>query len=68
MPVSNRKIDYWLEEIVRLADRMAGHLAGMSVTQFVEDTKTVDATSWCIACVGEACGKILERNVAPRGL
>lgn len=60
MPESNRNIDYWLEQIISLADRVAAHVAGMSVHEFVDDAKTVDAASWCIACIGEACGKILE--------
>ena len=60
MQGTDRRIDYWLEQIVDVADRMSRHIAGMSIAEFVEDLKTIDAVSWCIACISEACGKILE--------
>jgi len=60
MPGLTRNIEHWLEQIVELADRVPAHVAKMSATEFVADAKTVDPASWCIACIGEACGKILE--------
>jgi uncharacterized protein with HEPN domain len=55
-----RPVEFWLEQIVDLATRLSGHVAGMTATQFVGDQKTIDAASWCIGCIGEASGKILQ--------
>lgn len=56
----NRPVEFWLEQIISMSDRMASHVGRMSAEAFVNDAKTVDAASWCISCIGEACGKILE--------
>ena len=53
----NRPIEYWLEQIVYLADRLTGHIEGISQTDFKGDLKSIDAVSWCIGCIGEAAGK-----------
>jgi uncharacterized protein with HEPN domain len=56
-------VEFWLRQIVSFAERLDGHVSGMDRTAFADDPKSVDAASWCIACIGEACGKILETEV-----
>src|SRR3954463_2087922 len=56
----NRPVEYWLEQIVYSAERLAGHVAGISQPIFQGDLKTIDAACWCIGCIGEAAGKILQ--------
>ena len=58
-----RSIEFWLQQILWSADRLKGHIGGRSPDEFGTAETIIDATSWCISCVGEACGKILE--IAP---
>ncbi len=56
----SRSFEFWLEQIVNFEDRLSGHLSGTSREDFCADAKVVDAACWCISCIGEACGKMLE--------
>lgn len=60
MPRQSRPVAFWLEQIVSFSERLDSHLSGIERGAFTSDPKTIDAVSWCIACIGEACGKILE--------
>lgn len=60
MPRMSRPIEFWLARIVESSDRLASHIAGKDASGFVADAMLVDASCWCISCIGEACGKILE--------
>lgn len=55
-----RNIVFWLEQVLYSADRLDRHLDGCAPEQFAADEILIDAASWCVACIGEACGKILE--------
>ena len=55
-----RSIEFWLEQILWWADRAQRHVGGHSPEQFGADETVIDAASWCVSCIGEACGKILE--------
>lgn len=55
-------VEFWLKQIVSFAERLEGHVSGMHKDEFANDPKSVDAASWCIACIGEASGKILETD------
>lgn len=57
-----RPVAFWLEQIVVLANRVSAHLGGMTVDAFAADAKTVDAVSWCISCIGEAAGRVLQAD------
>lgn len=57
-----RTVDFWLRQILSFAERLGGHVSGMNRDAFADDQKSIDAASWCIACIGEACGKILETD------
>lgn len=57
---ARRPVAFWLEQIIAMAETLAEHISGMDADMFVADQKTIDATSWCISCIGESCGKILE--------
>lgn len=57
-----RSIDFWLEQVVWWAQRLQEHVDRTSVEEFLANKMAVDAASWCISCIGEACGKILETN------
>jgi uncharacterized protein with HEPN domain len=56
----SRPIEFWLARIVESADRLASHIEGKNEGSFVADTLALDASCWCISCIGEASGKILE--------
>lgn len=60
MARQNRSVAFWLEQIVSMSERLERHLRDMDAEEFLVDQKTIDAASWCISCIGEACGKILE--------
>ncbi|MEX0409312.1 HepT-like ribonuclease domain-containing protein [Aquibium sp. LZ166] len=60
MPRQSRPVAFWLEQIVSFSERLDGHASGIERQTFTTDPKSIDAVSWCIACIGEACGKILE--------
>ncbi|MER2536523.1 MAG: HepT-like ribonuclease domain-containing protein [Rhizobiaceae bacterium] len=60
MARQSRPVEFWLEQVLLSAHRLQDHLQGYSQERFVADDIAIDAASWCIACIGEACGKVLE--------
>jgi uncharacterized protein with HEPN domain len=57
-----RTVEFWLEQVLWSAARLQKHVEGCSLEEFLEDETRIDAVSWCVSCIGEACGKILEIN------
>jgi uncharacterized protein with HEPN domain len=55
-----RPVEFWLEQIVYWGDRLRGHCDGYTEIRFLGDLKAIDASCWCISCVGEAAGRILQ--------
>lgn len=56
----NRPTEFWLEQIVFWGKRLSGHCDGLTLSEFSDSPRTIDAASWCIGCIGEACGTILR--------
>lgn len=55
-----RPVAFWLEQIVYWSDRLRDHCEEYNKIRFLGDPKTIDASCWCISCVGEAAGRILQ--------
>jgi uncharacterized protein with HEPN domain len=53
-------VDFWLARIIQCSQRLASHIEGYDPKGFVLDQRTFDAACWCISCIGEAVGKVLE--------
>lgn len=60
MPEKPRAVQFWLERICEYSSRAALHVDGFDRADFLQDSKSIDAVCWCISCIGEACGKLLE--------
>ena len=64
MPRNSRTVNFWLEQILTWSDRVETYVDGLSAQDFASDQAKIDAASWCISCIGEACGRILEIDPA----
>ncbi len=60
MPEKPRPVQFWLERICEYSDRVERHIDGLDRQRFLQDERSIDAVCWCISCIGEACGKLLE--------
>jgi uncharacterized protein with HEPN domain len=60
---SHAEIARLLADIVHWGERLIQHTSALTYAQFSTDQSRVDAVCWCIACIGEAAGKI--RQIAP---
>lgn len=50
-----------LSDIVFWGERLASHLSQSTEKKFSEGPLLIDAACWCIICVGEASGKLVQR-------
>lgn len=56
----SRSTAFWLQQIINWGDRLADRCRDLAFADFNADLKTIDAVSWCIGCIGEACGVIMR--------
>lgn len=61
--MSKRSISDWLSDIILWGDRLAGHIAGKSHEDFLDDPLTQDAASKCAEAIGLAANEL--QNLAP---
>lgn len=60
-PDEEAEIRGLLSDIVFWGDRISAHIESLSEREFSSDQRTCDAVCWCITCMGEAAGKLLQR-------
>jgi uncharacterized protein with HEPN domain len=63
-PATDEELLRLLSDIVHWGDRVSSHVAGLTAEAFSTDASKCDAVCWCIACLGEAAGKV--RQMRPR--
>jgi len=62
MTVSDRpEMVRLFSDVVFWGERIIDHLHGVTEDEFASDRLRCDAVRWCIACIGEAAGKIVQR-------
>jgi len=61
--MSKRSVSDWLSDIVLWGDRLAGHIAGKSHKDFLDDAMTQDAASKCAEAIGVAANEL--QKLAP---